>query len=138
MQRSALLCAGRWASIRRTFFQQPPAATLPVRVATLTSSTRTFVQGAPPSHTKEMDKRRKEYLCSSHKDEMEEKYKRRQREIHEYFATHEPNCPEPLEENAFVKGKFGMRRRYYVDHRGKIDAISLGQAIGEGTNAMRK
>jgi hypothetical protein len=105
---------------------------------TLTNTTRTFVQGAPPPPKKGIDKSRKEYLRSSHADEMKSKYQQRQQEIHEYFATHEPNCPEPLEENAFVKGKFGMRRRYLIDHRGKLDAFALNDALGESTNAMRK
>lgn len=85
-----------------------------------------------------MDKGRKQYLTSSHADEMESQHQRRQRKIREHYAKHEPNCPQPLEENAFVKGKFGMRRRYFVDHRDKINVHSLNEALAESTNAMRK
>ncbi|KAG5503618.1 hypothetical protein JIQ42_05840 [Leishmania sp. Namibia] len=101
-------------------------------------TTRSFVQGGPPIPKKDIDKKRKRYLISSHAEEMEAKYQSRQQEIHEYYSTHEPNCPEPLPENSFVKGQFGMRRRYYVDRCGKIDPRALGEAVDEGTNAMRK
>lgn len=107
-------------------------------VSALFMIARHFVQGGPPVPKKDMDKKLKRYLISPHTEEMEAKYQSRQRELHEYFSTHEPNCPEPLPENSFVKGQFGMRRRYYVDHRGKIDPRALGNAMDEGTNAMRK
>ncbi|KPA78497.1 putative mitochondrial hypothetical protein [Leptomonas pyrrhocoris] len=106
--------------------------------SSLTSSTRSFVQGAPPLPQRVTDKNNKERPRGSYREEMDSERARRQRAIHEFFATHEPNCPEPLEENAFVKGQFGMRRRYFVDHRGKIDSIALGAAVADSTNAMRK
>ncbi|CAM38018.1 conserved hypothetical protein [Leishmania braziliensis MHOM/BR/75/M2904] len=112
----------------------PPSAP----VLALFMSMRPFVQGGPPVPKKDIEKKRKRYLISPHTEEMEAKYQRRQREVHEYFATHEPNCPEPLPENGFIKGQFGMRRRYYVDRRDKIDPHALGNAVDEGTNAMRK
>ncbi|KAL7701171.1 hypothetical protein NQL31_007193 [Lotmaria passim] len=138
MQRCLPTLTGQRAFTRSAFSSRSTLAAQSIMAAALTISTRCFVQGAPPVPKKDIDPKRKAYLRSSHADEMEDKYKRRQREIHEYFATHEPNCPEPLEENAFVKGKFGMRRRYYVDHRGKLDAMALNDAIAESTNAMRK
>lgn len=138
MQRCLPTLTGQRAFTRSAFSSRSTLAAQSMLAAVLTISTRCFVQGAPPVPKKDIDPKRKAYLRSSHADEMEDKYKRRQREIHEYFATHEPNCPEPLEENAFVKGKFGMRRRYYVDHRGKLDAMALNDAIAESTNAMRK
>lgn len=105
---------------------------------TLRVATRGFVQGAPPIPKKDIDKQRKRYLLSSHEDEMKEKYEQRQQHLHEYFSTHEPNCPEPLAENAFVKGKFGMRRRWFIDRRDQINPTTLGDALGDSTNAMRK
>ncbi|KAG5481012.1 hypothetical protein LSCM1_06687 [Leishmania martiniquensis] len=107
-------------------------------VAALSLTTRGFIQGGPPVPKKDIDKKRKRYLISSHAEEEEAKYKSRQRELHEYFATHEPNCPEPLPENSFVTGQFGMRRRYYVDRRGTMDPRTIGEAVDEGANAMRK
>ncbi|KAG5507577.1 hypothetical protein JKF63_06526 [Porcisia hertigi] len=104
----------------------------------LSVTIRCFVQGGPPIPQKDIEKKRKRYLISSHTEEMEAKYQSRQREVHTYFATHEPNCPEPLPENSFVTGHFGMRRRYYVDRSGHIDPHALGRAMDEGTNAMRK
>ncbi|CAG9572425.1 conserved hypothetical protein [Leishmania major strain Friedlin] len=135
MQRSmhARLCHTASVNISASL-SSPPCASASV----LFMTARYFIQGGPPVPKKDVDKKRKRYLISPHTEEMEAKYQSRQRELHEYFATHEPNCPEPLPENSFVKGQFGMRRRYYVDHRGKIDPHALGNAVDEGTNAMRK
>ncbi|GET87751.1 hypothetical protein, conserved [Leishmania tarentolae] len=135
MQRSIYARVCRTTPLNISALLPPPLCS---SAAAPFTAARHFVQGGPPVPKKDIDKKRKRYLVSPHTEEMEAKYQSRQRELHEYFAKHEPNCPEPLPENSFPKGQFGMRRRYYVDHRGKLDPHALGSAVDEGTNAMRK
>lgn len=106
--------------------------------ATLLISARFFIQGGPPIPKKDLEKKRKKYLISSHEDEMDDLFQRRQQEIDDYYATHEPNCPRPLPNNAFRKGEFGMRRRIHLDRRRSIDSVELDKAVSEGNNAMKK
>lgn len=101
---------------------------------------RSFVQGGPPprkSTDAKGDMNQLYEVSRSHRAEMTDRQREKVEAQDRYYAQ-QVGKPAPLSENAFVNGKFGMRRRLHRTREDAIDLRSLSQAVDEGSNAMRK
>lgn len=133
------------------------AAALRLDPVALLAACRCFTQGGPPPSFDDTNKNLKDILDTNKWGEKDgpfnanqrassnslhpptrEKYEENLEKIAAFYQTEQPDKPQPLPENTFAFGKFGMRRRLHVDRRRDRDLASFSDAMAESSNAFRK
>lgn len=117
-------------------FRTPSLLVAPIFIL---ESRRTFFQGGPPPETPPSSTKAQAYLKSK-AAEVDARLEERRKDHQEYYGrSHgcgETPKPVPLFENAFIPGKFGMRRRLVVrSHKAEKekewDATERGFAVAD-------
>lgn len=111
-----------------------------VLAGALEARQRGFVQGGPPPGEMGTKSKAQEFLKSK-ANEMDERLEKRKKEHLERYTSE--SKPMPLFENAFVPGKFGMRRRLVVQRfkdkaGGYWDAKERGNAVADAQTSFFK
>lgn len=143
---------------RYSAWRHRPTAVAALLLGSLPSGTRrSFTQGGPGPSFDDHNTHLKDILdtnkygekdgpfnanqrasSSSRHPPTREKYEENIEKIAAYYQTEQPDKPQPLPENSFPFGKFGMRRRLHVDRRRDLDLASFSDAMAESSNAFRK
>lgn len=97
-----------------------------------------FFQGGPPPQGGPGSKSKQQEFLRSKVDEADEKQRQRMEDHDSYYS--DPSKPAPLFENAFLPGKFGMRRRLVVARRREKgwNAKERGEAVADAQTSFFK